>query len=237
MLTDFTVNILASVAFLVMGFVGRQLLVRYRTRATRSLWRSSLKNGLIIAITTRPGDAPSSGTRASFREVRTLIELVPTFSRLRIRYDVIESFVDRARQIADRDILLLGGPNSNELTKAALDLLGTKVVLETTADPPSAKLFNRYYGLHYSTDGQRIEETYGLVIRINNPFSSNPNLTATLVMGLTGLGTRGAARLLVDEHLAKQLLARDPHHNFAAGVRVRPIGDESVVTLEEVWRL
>lgn len=237
MLTDFAVNILASVAFLAMGFAGRQALVRYRTRATRRLWRSALANGLTIAMTTRPGGYPASGTRASFREVRTLIALIPTFSQLRIRYEVIESALSRARQVTNKDILLLGGPNSNELTRSALDLLVPKVTIETTKDPPSVKLFNRLYELKYSADGSLIEEVYGIVIRTQNPFSSNPALTATLVMGLTGLGTTGAARLLVDEHLVKQLPIREPPFNFAAVVRVRPVGEESVVTLEEVRRL
>jgi hypothetical protein len=198
-------------------------------------------NDLTIAITTRAGDGQTSGTRASFREVDALIALIPTLSQLRIKYTVIESSGDLVGkgEVTGKDILLLGGPNANELTKKALAKLAPKVTLETTGDPPTMKLFGRLYELQYSADGRDIDETYGLVIKTNNPFNRDSSgLTATLVLGLSGLGTSAAARLLVDEHLIKQLSMPGPPFDFAAVVRVsRVSGQDYDVLLEEARRL
>jgi hypothetical protein len=79
MTADFILNIVAGLALLALGFISRQLVARFQTRATRRLWRGfSGKAGLTIAMTNWKGPTPRSGTRTSFGEVRVLITLVPT---------------------------------------------------------------------------------------------------------------------------------------------------------------
>ena len=240
MLTDFAVNILASVVFFVMGLVGRQALSRYRSRATRSLWRSSIANGLTIAITTRDG-GPTSGTRASFEEVSTLIALIPMLSQLRIEYNVIESLEKYVQKgdLTGKDVLFLGGPDSNILTEKALARLAGKIAVDTTGDPPTMKLSGRLYELQCSADGTDREVTYGLLIKTKNPFGREDSpLTATLVVGLGGIGTSAAARLLADEDLVKKLPMPGPPFDFAALVRCEHVsGKDYDVRLEKVWRL
>jgi hypothetical protein len=235
-LNDFVVNIVAGVALLVAGFVSRRMLSRLRTEATRRLWRASVAEGLTIALTSRRGSAPRSGGRASLEEVRALLQLVPTLSQLNIRYTVIASFIRTASQITNKNILLFGGPDANELTRALLELLTPRVIIEAD-DHPSFTVFGRRYEPRYSAGKSTVIETYGLVMRTPNPFSSNPHLTATLVMGLHGLGTGGAARLLVDESLLRNLISRLSQIDFVAIVRVRPVGDEYAVKLEVVQEL
>lgn len=120
--------------------------------------------------------------------------------------------------------------------RAALELLTPRVVIEDD-DYPSFTVFGRRYEPKYSADKSAVVETYGLVVRTPNPFSSKSYLTATLVMGLHGLGTGGAARLLVDEHLLRSLTSQISCADFVAIVRVRPVGDEYVVKLEVVQAL
>jgi hypothetical protein len=157
-------------------------------------------------------------------------------SQLHIRYTVIPSFIRTASQITNKNILLFGGPSSNELSRAALELLTPRVVIETD-DHPSFTVFGRRYEPIYSADKSAVTETYGLVARTSNPFSSNSHFSATIVMGLHGLGTGGAARLLVDENLLRNLISQISGTHFVAIVRVRPIGDEYVVKLEVVHAL
>jgi hypothetical protein len=231
MLKDFAVNILAGVALLLAGLVSRQILSRLRTRAARRLWRASVRDGLTIALTSRKGSSPRNGDRASLSEVRALLELIPTLSRLGIRYTLIASFIGTASRVTNKHILLLGGPNANELSRAALELLVPRLVIEAD-DHPSFTVFGRRYEPRYSANKSVVIETYGLVVRTTNPFSANTNLTATIVIGLHGLGTGGAARLLVDENLLRRLTPQIARTDFVAIVRVRPVGDEYVVKLE-----
>ena len=234
MVGDFTINILASVALLIAGFLVRHCASHYRTRNARQLWRASVSKGLTIALTTRPGDSPGRN-RASFGEVRTLLALVPTFSYLHINYRLTESFLSTAREVTDHNVLLLGGPNSNELTSAALDLLSPQLTVGVCTSG-TFTIFNREYKTKYAIDGS-IEESFGVVVRSSNPFSSDPALTFTAVFGLHSTGTGGAARLLTDEHLVGELRSRVPLTSFAAVVRVRPVGEEFVVKLIDAKEL
>jgi hypothetical protein len=56
-------------------------------------------------------------------------------------------------------------------------------------------------------------------------------------MGSHGLGTGGAAQLLVDEHLIRHVAAQVTLREFLVVVRVRSVGDEYVVKIEDVHSL
>jgi hypothetical protein len=236
MVNDFVVNIVAGAALLVAGFVGQWMLSRLRTGATRRLWRPCATEGLTIALASREGSSPRSRGLASLDEVRALLQLVPTLSQLHIRYTIIASFIRTASQITNKNILLFGGPNANELSRAALELLTPQVAIEAD-DHPSFTVFDRRYEPRYSADKSAVIETYGLIVRTSNPFSSNTDLTATLAMGLHGAGTGGAARLLVDENLLRCLTSQISRTNFIAILCVKPVGDEYVLNLEVVRAL
>ena len=126
MFRDFVVNIIAGIALLALGFLSRYVLSRFRTRTTRRLWRGSVENGLTIALSTRKGPLPRSGTRAGFSEVRALLALIPTLSQIRVPYTVTESLISTASQVTNKHVLLIGGPNSNELSKTALSLIALR---------------------------------------------------------------------------------------------------------------
>ena len=110
---------------------------------------------------------------------------------------------------------------------------------EIGVDPTarSFTVFDRCYESKYSPDKSIVEEDFGVVVRTVNPFSSDSRLTATLVMGSHGLGTAGAAQLLVDEHLIRHVAAQVTLREFLVVVRVRSVGDEYVVKLEAVHSL
>jgi len=156
-----------------------------------------------------------------------------TLYQLRVPYAIIESMISTASQVTTKNVLLIGGPSSNELAKEALALWAPRLKVEQAEvdNENYLMVLDNYYRSIYSPDGV-VQEDYGLVIRTSNPFSSDPRLSATLVMGSHGIGTGGAARLLVDKHLIKQLLALVPPDGFVAVVRVRSVGNEYMVKLE-----
>lgn len=237
MFRDFVINIIAGIALLALGFLSRNALSQFRTRTTRRLWRGSVENGLTIALSTRKGPLSRSGTRAGFSEVRALLALIPILSQIRVPYTVTESLISTASQVTNKHILLIGGPNSNELSKAALSLIAVRYEIGVDPEARSFTVFDRCYESKYSPDKSIVEEDYGVVVRTVNPFSSDSRLTATLVMGSHGLGTAGAAQLLVDEHLIRHVAAQVTLGEFLVVVRVRSVGDEYVVKLEAVHSL
>ena len=237
MFGDFLVNIIAGIALLVLGFISRHVVTRFRTRATRRLWRGSVTGELTIALSTRKGRLPRSGTRTGFSEVRALLALIPILSQIRVPYTVTESLVSTANHVTNKHILLIGGPESNELSRAALSLMPLRFEIGDDPEARSFTIFGRCYESTYSPDKSLVEEDYGVVVRTLNPFSSDSSLTATLVMGSHGLGTGGAAQLLVDEHLVRRVAAQVPLHEFLVVVRVRSVGNDYVVKLEAVHAL
>jgi len=240
MVNDFAINLVASGAFLALGFISRQLLSRFHTRATRRLWRGlGAGRELTIALSTRKNPLQRSGsTRTSFGDIRSLLILMPTLFQLRIPYIIAESMISTASQVTTNNILMIGGPSSNELAKEALTLWAPRLKVEQAVvdNKSSLTVLGKRYQSRYLPDGV-VQQDYGLVVRTSNPFSSNPRLSATLVMGSHGIGTGGAARLLVDKHMIKQLLTLVPSDSFVAVVRVRPVGDEHVVKLEAAQAL
>src|SRR4029453_3959018 len=104
---DFVINIAAGVALLIAGFVSRQAVSRFRTRATRRLWREAISEDLTIALSANRDIASMSGPRVSFAEVRTLVSLTASLSRHAITYGIVESFIGTASRITDKHVLLL----------------------------------------------------------------------------------------------------------------------------------
>jgi hypothetical protein len=100
----------------------------------------------------------------------------------------------------------------------------------------SFTIFGREYRTKYANDGS-IQESFGVVIRSSNPFSSDPSLTLTAVFGLHSAGTGGAARLLTDEYLVKELRSRVPLDSFAAVARVCPVGEDFAVRMLDAQEL
>jgi hypothetical protein len=242
MTADFILNIVAGLALLALGFISRQLVARFQTRATRRLWRGfSGKAGLTIAMTNWKGPTPRSGTRTSFGEVRVLITLIPTLVRLGIPYRLTESTMRTATEITRRDLLLIGGPDVNEISKKALELLlprlGITIEIDSASTSRAFVINGRRYATEYGGDRSEIQLDYGVIVRCPNPFSANPHLSATIVMGSHGLGTTGAALVLIDEYLAGLLLRRTSPAGFIAVVGARRAGDETAVEIEYLQSL
>lgn len=233
MLNEFTINLVAGVALIFLGFVSRQLVTLFRTRATRRIWRGlHSKSSLTITLSAKPGRSPEANPRASFDEVRVLTSLIPTLIRLRIEYSIVDSTIGAARNLTSSNLLIIGGPNSNEVSREALRLLAPLLSIEIDREGPGVTVDDRHYAPQYGDSRTEVCYDYGFIIRAPNPFSSNPSLSATLIMGFRGIGTAGAAQALTDEILARKILDEVGLANFVIVVGVRPIGSERLVKIE-----
>jgi hypothetical protein len=236
MAIDLLVNIAGGFALIAFGYVSRQLLFRFHTRATRRLWRGIAGGVLVAALTSRKGPHLSSGVRTSLSETRILVGLLPKLVGLRTEVRISESAMTRARGVTTSNLLIFGGSHVNELAAEALRLLQS--VIQVHGEDRAARSFIAYgktYSTIYSSDDAVVKKDYGLIVRTSNPFASDPDLSAIFVMGLHGLGTAGAAQVLIDEHLAKSVLRGNVDScNFAAVVSVRAVGDDYAVAIEDV---
>ncbi|GAA4937120.1 hypothetical protein [Actinomycetospora succinea] len=149
---------------------------------------------------------------------------------------VSETRIEHATGITNNDIVVLGGTHTNKLATEFLQRLAPHV--KTHGEDRTARSFEimgKPYKTEYSESGSHVEVDHGLIVRMRNLYSSDPARLATFLAGCHGLGTGGAAQVLVNEHLARQVLKRATDaDSFIAVIRAREVGSDYVVDVEDV---
>ncbi len=110
------------------------------------------------------------------------------------------------------DIILIGGPKTNEVTKRALEKCGGDFGVSQDGSVITA---------HNETYSGTVHETnrdYGLIIRAENPFAAGRKMV--LLSGCHTYGTIGAARFFVESKL--------PRGNFAMVVETQVQGKHAL---------
>jgi len=200
----------------------------WKTRAERRIWRPILKSGrpVKVVLTCRPGPFPRSTHRASVNEVRVLLEFVPAFSQMGIEYTVSDSLVVMDPELQSANLLILGGPAVNSVSRRALESIQDTLPVGINLEDICITVSNRRYSPEYDEDTGTVVKDYGLVVRCRNPFDSASDSMAFLVMGCHGFGTAGAAQLLLRTNLVRNLSAEVEQRDFVAIAEVRVRGHD-----------
>ncbi|GHO96584.1 hypothetical protein KSF_066320 [Reticulibacter mediterranei] len=213
------VNILSNVLWLPVGvllaYVGFWIQIRF---PNRRLWQLQDPSRLVVcaasSTTTNTGvyRRPSTG----IGQVRALIVATRSLTRAYRRQLDIQNILLSNEPLQERiehDLLLLGGPENNEVAGKLLDLLAN----EQPARMIGHMILWRidYRGDQWVDQGaleyeghainRKVVMDYGLIVRVDNPFTSR-HRTAILFAGSHTYGTIAAAKFFTEDlhkHLGK----------------------------------
>ncbi|UQU68228.1 hypothetical protein COUCH_18935 [Couchioplanes caeruleus] len=139
----------------------------------------------------------------------------------------------------ERDLILLGGPDTNELTRATMERFtdelsitvpGAKVHDVTLRDSVSGDDFVPRRG----ADGS-LTLDYGLVVRTPNPLSNGRRTEVLILAGCWGYGTAGAAEAVCDSDFLQHAVVKETRF-FEAVVRTAVHADAAYYERPEVVR-
>jgi hypothetical protein len=232
-------DIIVAVLLVAATTTAQQATRVWRTRSERNIWRPILKSGrpLGIVLTCRRGPFPRSTHRTSINEVRVVLAFAPVFEKIGIEYRVIDSLDASDSDLSSTNLLVLGGPAFNDVSRRAFAAVQNNLPVSINLDEVAITIANRRYAPEYDSDSHKVVKDYGLVIRCRNPFDLSSATAAFLVMGCHGFGTAGTAQFLRRSGLARQLATEVDRQDFVAITEVHVHGEEYSTRIVESFLL
>ncbi len=210
----------------------------------RRLWRLTNPKNLVAFAS----NAPITDTGVYYRpatgigELRALFLAVESLSRAYTRELDIKNILLASDHLLqerlENDLLLIGGPNHNRITASYLDLADEKQPLpfQQTSDAiiwRCKKLAGKWVddgAVKYTSkvDNKNIIQDYGIVVRVQSPFTANTR-TVILLSGIHTYGTIAAAKYFTEDMLKGwRGFFRLRNRNIAALVHTHIIDDYTV---------
>ena len=201
---DVIINLVAA----AIGAVAAWSVARFRRwrqeRRARHFWGGMATRGVTIVIGTQDREALGSWEPAGLVGMGDVAGLIAIQRQLQgigcqVEVSSVESLAPEDRT---RDLVLLGGPDANDLSRATMDRYGQGLSLTF----PGAAYHS--VALHDETSGKRfvprrgsngdLDLDHGLVLRVPNPLSSGGKTEILILAGCWGYGTTGAAQAVCD---------------------------------------
>jgi hypothetical protein len=202
-------------------FVGRawqKLVDQVPYRRTRRLWGPLLDGGLQIVVSRflippfRDPGVVGGGDALALRVITSY------FASAGIK-GVETVYVDEPSLDRRKNIITLGGPSTNSVTKDALERMAAHVQIVdpgpnkpvevhdlAAVSPGSASLPSPASGRRHRTRVQRYaarpETDHGIIVRAGNPF--NPDKEILIIAGAWGYGSWGGAELASNENFLER---------------------------------
>lgn len=204
MIKGILLGLFKSFLWLIIGYFGGKLKRKLtEIRPIKKLWRiKNFKDLIIVAATSTKTDTgdylrPATGI-GQLRALGYAIESLSQAYDVRIKNILLSD--DQVQKQIERDILLLGGPKNNEVSKLFLEKLNG---LHKIADQNENTIIwladgqeEKFAGVK---ENKQIKKDYGLIIRTENPFSSQKDKpTICLFTGCHTYGTIAAAKFFTN---------------------------------------
>jgi hypothetical protein len=165
----------------------------------RRRWRLRDPSRLSICVSKKQGKSTRTSSTPPYTGIGQTLALsliTPSLSRAYPRIGIPQvHFPDQIREATENDVVLLGGPKTNDLSADILRLVAerTGVVLGT-----EDLRIPGHEPLAHGLSREPLTEDYGLVARIGNPWSASPR-TCVLFAGSHTYGVVAAARYFVEQ--------------------------------------
>lgn len=217
---DILTNLAANLIwFLIGGGAISAYRFFFQVLPTKRLWQLRDPSKAVICISTSSVVDTGKYNRPTvgIGQVRGLTIISSSLSR---SYNIqVKNILLSEDQVLDRienDVILVGGPEHNRLTRRFLDRLsGSGLAIADQVDnviywkkTPEEEVFTPV------TIDQRVERDYGLIIRMANPFASS-DTTVCLFSGTHTYGTIAAARFFTETLQREQIGIKPPRRNLA----------------------
>ncbi|MCH8903916.1 MAG: hypothetical protein IIA45_08390 [Bacteroidetes bacterium] len=172
----------------------------------KRLWRIKDPQKLIICASTSSKTDTGEYYRPAtgIGQLRALGQIVESLGKsYNIRIQNILLSIDQIQKQIENDIILLGGPKNNEITKLFLDKIKA---LDIVHQKNSTIFWNKgKTNVEYSgvTEGKEVIKDYGIAIRMKNPFDSNKQTYISLFSGSHTYGTIASAQYFTEHYIKK----------------------------------
>lgn len=230
----------AAIGFAISGIVA---FVAKRVKVSRAkrLWRlrEPVKLSVVLSTSASVDTGAYNRKMTGLGQARALGLLVPSLTRAYGELDsnVVNLSVYMRGESKENDLILLGGPKNNEVTREVLSRLaptlpitiqtnGDEEILRKTADgsmvalPPASTP---------APSHSRAGEDYGYILRAVSCF--NPKTSVTVFAGTHTYGTAAAVRYFLGNSKQFRSLGK---RQYALVVKVRVMEDEFIETPELV---
>jgi len=206
-LSPVIINLVTNSLWLVLGVIGT-LLIRYGriVYPTKRLWGLLEPEKAIICTATTKVDTgkyfrPSTG----IGQLKAITHIVTSLNKAYKKFDFknILSSEEEIKQNIENDFILLGGPKNNKITKLFFEKFDfCNLALQNEDGSIYWQKTNETYSGTIENDSVR--KDYGIIIKMNNFFSTEKNTKIFLFSGCHTYGTIAAARYFC-EHSKKTL--------------------------------
>jgi hypothetical protein len=209
-----TINLISSVIFAIAGWIGNYIYRKNIILAPdRRLWKfGNNKNVTVIlshstATITEAYSRPSTGLGQVCGLVTLAESIVKAFGN--VNFSTINLSSDPIRERIEDDLIIIGGPKTNNLTKEFIEHIQEKQPLNQVGSIINWSMFNAKPEIYEgkAVDGSVVTD-YGYIIRTRNFKSSKSNRYAYIFAGSHTYGTMAAtkyftANLKFDKKLLK----------------------------------
>jgi hypothetical protein len=240
MIQDFVVNVLASLFFGICGYYFGIMQRLFKTRKARVLWGPLLDRSQIgVVLTARNGPFPRNTQKVSLNETRAFAELSVLLQNFGSSVELLSSDTD-VSSLKDKHLVLLGGPNANQVTDKAWQMIQKQGQLPVSLSrrfrqeneersAQTIQIGNQTYHPEYDSAGYVIRD-YGIILRTKNPFDNSRSKYLILAFGCHGHGTYAAVSSITQEKLITAIQRKAGSDDFVALVQVELQNHEIVKT-------
>lgn len=227
LIVDFLINIAASIAFFVLGFLASRGYRWWSDRPFREIWKHILvsKKALVV-FTTRTGPKPSSTPRISFFETKAFSEVDKLLSRLGYETVPVSGFVSREK-VQENNVIMLGSPVANQAVVDVWDEISPELPYEFHVE--GQFITRSSFDFHPGYENDLLVRDYCLIIRRKNPYNCDHGLIISA--GCHGFGTYGGIKALTERTTVKQFKKMVGSSDFIALIEVR-IKEELITSLK-----
>jgi hypothetical protein len=229
LLTNIAIGLLTALIGYSLGRIWQRLADQIPLRRTRRPWGPLLAGELQIVVSRFwPAGWRGPTGVAGGGDTLALRELGSYFSKIGSRFDAV--YVDEAHLDRKMNLILLGGPDTNSVTRDALALIRPRVRI---FDPGPGKVMEIHDlaavpALDQAVKGKRptVQKyrsqpdkiDYGIIICARNPF--DPTNSLIIIAGAYRYGTWGGASLATEDWFLKTCQELDPKDSGVTAKRV-----------------
>lgn len=207
MIENIILEIITSFIWVILGIISVKLSNFYLLEnPIKRLWKIKDHKKLIICASTSTKTDTGEYYRPAtgIGQLRSLGQIVESLGKA---YDIkiqnILLSIDQIQSQIESDIILLGGPKNNEITKLFLDKIEPlKIVYQENS---TIYWKNNEIDIEYSgiIKDKKVVKDYGIAIRMRNPFDSRKQTYISLFSGCHTYGTIASAQYFT-EHFVKK---------------------------------
>ena len=215
------------------GYSIKRLREWYELRDVRRVWSPFLgsKEPIGVVLSTRPGPHLRSTPRLSLNEMLAFSELNILFHSVGKKVVPRPSDTDLST-LAKENIVVLGGPNANDVAKDLWKLLEPRLPVAFDGPAVQFTVANRAYKPEYDAAGL-VTRDFGVVLRTSNPLFGAEGKRLLMAFGCHGYATYAVLSSALQKSFARRVHETVGSKDFVAVLDVRLKG-KAVVQAEVI---